>query len=50
MDFIAIIVGIVLLIKGGDLLLDAAVALSLKINIPKIVIGITVVSFSTSAP
>ena len=50
MDFVAIIVGLVLLIKGGDLLLDAAVALSLKINIPKIVIGMTVVSFATSAP
>ncbi len=50
MDFVAIIVGMVLLIKGGDLLLDAAVALSLKINIPKIVIGMTVVSFATSAP
>jgi cation:H+ antiporter len=32
------------------LLLDAAVALSLKISIPKIVIGMTVVSFATSAP
>lgn len=50
MDFVAIIVGLVLLIKGGDLLLDAAIALSLKINIPKIVIGMTVVSFATSAP
>ena len=50
MDFVAIIVGLVLLIKGGDLLLDASVALSLKINIPKIVIGMTVVSFATSAP
>ncbi len=50
MDFVAIIVGLVLLIKGGELLLDAAVALSLKINIPKIVIGMTVVSFATSAP
>jgi cation:H+ antiporter len=50
MDFVAIIVGLVLLIKGGDLLLNAAVALSLKINIPKIVIGMTVVSFATSAP
>lgn len=50
MDFVAIIVGLILLIKGGDLLLDAAVALSLKINIPKIVIGMTVVSFATSAP
>jgi cation:H+ antiporter len=30
--------------------LKAAVALSLKLNIPKIVIGMTVVSFATSAP
>ncbi|MDB0038544.1 calcium/sodium antiporter [Polaribacter sp.] len=31
-------------------MLKAAVALSLKLNIPKIVIGMTVVSFATSAP
>lgn len=30
--------------------MDAAVALSIKLNIPKIVIGMTVVSFATSAP
>jgi cation:H+ antiporter len=50
MDFIAICVGLFLLIKGGDWLLDSAVALSLRLNIPKIVIGMTVVSFATSAP
>ena len=50
MDLIAICVGLFLLIKGGDWLLDAAVALSLRLNIPKIVIGMTVVSFATSAP
>lgn len=42
--------GLVLLIFGGNWLLKAAVALSLKLNIPKIVIGMTVVSFATSAP
>ncbi len=45
-----IIAGLVLLIAGGNWLLKAAVALSLKLNIPKIVIGMTVVSFATSAP
>ncbi|MBN08769.1 MAG: hypothetical protein CMC79_00120 [Flavobacteriaceae bacterium] len=50
MAFIAIVVGIILLIKGGDWLLKSAVSLSLKIDIPKIVIGMTVVSFATSAP
>lgn len=42
--------GLALLIFGGNWLLKAAVALSLKLNIPKIVIGMTVVSFATSAP
>lgn len=50
MDFLYIAVGLVLLIIGGNWLLKAAVGLSLKLNIPKIVIGMTVVSFATSAP
>jgi cation:H+ antiporter len=50
MDYIAIAIGLILLIKGGDWLLESAVALSLRLNIPKIVIGMTVVSFATSAP
>ncbi len=45
-----ILAGLVLLILGGSWLLKSAVALSLKLNIPKIVIGMTVVSFATSAP
>jgi cation:H+ antiporter len=45
-----ILVGLTLLILGGSWLLKSAVALSLKLNIPKIVIGMTVVSFATSAP
>ena len=50
MNFILIIGGLFLLILGGNWLLKAAVALSLKLEIPKIVIGMTVVSFATSAP
>ena len=50
MDYIAIFFGLVLLVKGGDWLLEAAVALSIRLSIPKIVIGMTVVSFATSAP
>jgi len=49
-DLLFIILGLALLIFGGNWLLKAAVALSLKLNIPKIVIGMTVVSFATSAP
>jgi len=50
MDYLAIVIGLILLIKGGDWLLESAIAMSLKLNIPKIVIGMTVVSFATSAP
>jgi len=50
MDYIAFFFGLLLLVKGGDWLLEAAVALSIKLSIPKIVIGMTVVSFATSAP
>jgi len=50
MAFIAIIVGLVLLIKGGDWLLKSSVSLSLNLSIPRVVIGMTVVSFATSAP
>lgn len=50
MDFIFIIIGLVLLVLGGDWLLKSAVGMSLRLNIPKIIIGMTVVSFATSAP
>jgi len=42
--------GLLLLILGGNWLLKSAVALSLRLNIPKIIIGMTVISFATSAP
>jgi cation:H+ antiporter len=50
MNFLLIAVGFIFLILGGNWLLKAAVALSLKLEVPKIVIGMTVVSFATSAP
>ena len=49
-NILFIVLGLVLLIAGGNWLLKSAVALSLRLNIPKIVIGMTVVSFATSAP
>ncbi|MGP1990810.1 calcium/sodium antiporter [Zobellia laminariae] len=49
-NLLFIALGLTLLIAGGNWLLKSAVALSLRLNIPKIVIGMTVVSFATSAP
>ncbi|MFD0964113.1 calcium/sodium antiporter [Pseudofulvibacter geojedonensis] len=42
--------GLVLLVIGGDYLVKSSVGLSFKLNISKMVIGMTVVSFATSAP
>lgn len=50
MDIIYIVIGLALLVLGGNWLLKSAVGLSLKLNISKLVIGLTVVSFATSAP
>lgn len=50
MDALFVILGLALLITGGDFLLKGSVDLSLRLSIPKIVVGMTVVSFVTSAP
>jgi cation:H+ antiporter len=50
MDVLFIVLGLALLVLGGNWLLKSAVGLSLKLNISKLVIGLTVVSFATSAP
>ncbi|MGB5420097.1 calcium/sodium antiporter [Algibacter sp.] len=50
MSIIWVILGFVLLVVGGEFLVRSSVALSFKFNISKMVIGMTVVSFATSAP
>ncbi len=50
MSFLFILIGLALLVVGGEFLVRASVALSFKLKISKMVIGLTVVSFSTSAP
>ena len=44
------ILGFVLLVVGGEYLVRASVGLSFKLNLSKMVIGLTVVSFATSVP
>jgi len=44
------LLGFGLLVVGGEYLVRASVALSLKLKISKMVIGLTVVSFATSLP
>ena len=50
MSILYIIIGFVLLVVGGEFLVRSSVALSFKLNLSKLIIGMTVVSFATSAP
>ena len=50
LQLIFLLLGLFLLILGSNYLLRSSVELSLKYNISKVVIGLTVVSFATSAP
>ncbi|NQY04787.1 MAG: calcium/sodium antiporter [Flavobacteriaceae bacterium] len=49
-DILFLLGGLILLVIGGEFLVRASVGLSFKLNISKMVIGMTVVSFATSAP
>ena len=50
LSVIIIIAGFVLLIKGADWMVSGASALAKKFNVSDLVIGLTIVSFGTSAP
>ena len=50
MDYLFVFLGLILLVVGGEFLVRSSVALSFKLHLSKMVIGLTVVSFSTSAP
>ena len=50
MSVVFLLIGFVLLVIGGEFLVRSSVALSLKLDISRMVIGLTVVSFATSAP
>lgn len=45
-----LLVGLILLYFGGDFLVSGASGIARRLNIPVIVIGLTVVAFGTSAP
>lgn len=50
LTYVLFVVGLVLLIKGADHLVDGASSLAKKWHIPNIVIGLTIISFGTSLP
>ncbi len=50
MSIFYVLIGLVLLVVGGEFLVRSSVGLSFKLKLSKMVIGLTVVSFATSAP
>lgn len=50
MSIFFLVAGFLLLVVGGEFLVRSSVGLSFKLKLSKIVIGMTVVSFATSAP
>ena len=50
MVYLLLLVGVLLLLIGGDFLVKSAASLAKKLNISPFLIGVTVVSFGTSAP
>jgi cation:H+ antiporter len=50
LDIFYLVLGLVLLIVGGDFLVKGSIALAIRMRVSMVVIGLTVVSFTTSAP
>ncbi|MDO4730477.1 MAG: calcium/sodium antiporter [Candidatus Saccharibacteria bacterium] len=50
LQIILLIVGFVLLIKGADVFVDGSSGVATRFGMPKILIGLTIVAFGTSAP
>ena len=50
MNYIYLILGLSLLAMGGEFLVRGSVSLALRLKISTLVVGMTVVSFATSAP
>lgn len=50
LEFVLLVVGLLLLIKGADWLVENASAFARKKNISDLAIGLTIVAFGTSAP
>ncbi|MCC6002668.1 MAG: calcium/sodium antiporter [Pararhodobacter sp.] len=50
LDLLMVAGGLLVLVLAGDMLVKGAVNLSLTLGIPSLIVGLTVVSFGTSAP
>ncbi|MEL6979622.1 MAG: calcium/sodium antiporter [Pseudomonadota bacterium] len=49
-DLAQVVAGLVLLLFAGDMLVRGAISAGLKLRVPAIIIGLTIIAFGTSAP
>ena len=50
MEYLLLIFSLLVIIKASDILVDAAVSIAERLHVPKILIALTIVAFSTCAP
>lgn len=50
MNYILLLIGFALLIKGADFFVDGSSKIAKKLGVPAVIIGLTIVSLGTSAP
>ena len=50
LNFVLLVVGFVMLVKGADWFVEGAASLAAKFGIPQLVIGLTIVAMGTSMP
>lgn len=50
LNFVFLIIGFVLLIKGADYMVEGSSSLAKRLSVSELVIGLTIISFGTSAP
>ena len=50
MEYILLVVGFVLLVKGADFFVEGSSSVAKLLRVPAVIIGLTIVAFGTSAP
>ena len=49
-EIILVVLGLIVLLLAGDLLVRGAVSLAAALNVPALLVSLTIVAFGTSAP
>ena len=50
MDYLLLVVGFVLLLKGADFFVEGSSSIAKRLRVPSLIIGLTIVAMGTSLP